>query len=61
MEKSIIKLLISTFFNVSANNFTMVLNRKEIVNKLIMKIVKELKRKNEYENQKLQKIKMEMF
>lgn len=34
----------------SANNFTMVLNRKELVKKLTMKMEKELKRKNKYEN-----------
>ena len=52
MEKSIVKPLTSTFFNVAANNFTMVLNRREISNKLTMKMVKEQKRKNRYEKSK---------
>ena len=52
MHASIIKPLVKTFFNVSANNFTMILNRKELANKLTMKMVKELKKKNRYENTK---------
>ena len=36
--------LSNTFFNVLANNFTLVLNRNEVAYKLTMKIVIELKR-----------------
>ena len=53
IRNTIVKPLINTFFNVSANNFTLVLNKKEIANKLTIKMVKELKRKNLYENTKL--------
>ena len=45
MNNSIVKPLMSTFFNVSAHTFIMTLNRKEMANKLIIKIVKELKKK----------------
>ena len=39
-----IKLLIKTCFNVSANNFNMLLNRREAVGKLILQIIKMRKR-----------------
>ena len=46
MKNTIVKPLINNLFNVSANDFTLALNRKEIANKLTMKMMKELKRKN---------------
>ena len=40
--------LVNTFFNVSTNNFTLLLNRREITKKITMKMVKDQKTKNRY-------------
>ena len=51
MLRFMIKPLINTHFNVSADNLTMVLNRREVTKKLSLKIVKELKKKNRCTNE----------
>ena len=45
IDNSTFELLVSTFFNATVSNFTLVLNRKEISTKLVVKITKDLKRK----------------
>ena len=50
MIKELINPLTSTFFNVTTNNFTMLLNRREVARKLTMKLVKEQKKKNRHAN-----------
>ena len=42
--------LINTLFNIGANNFTMLLNRKENAKKISLKMVKLMKQKNSYQN-----------
>jgi len=42
--------LISTLFNATANNFKIILNRREVAKKLSLKLVKEQKRKNRHVN-----------
>ena len=40
--------IVSTIFNIGANNFTMLLNRRENSLKISMKMVKLLKQKDKY-------------
>ena len=50
MMKKLINPLTITFFNVTTNNFTILLNRREVARKLTMKLVKALKKKNRCAN-----------
>ena len=50
MVNKLINPLTCTFFNVTTNNFTMLLNRRELARKITMKLVKEQKKKNRYMN-----------
>ena len=50
MVNKLINPLTCTFFNVTTNNFTMLLNRRELARKITMKLVKEQKKKNRYVN-----------
>lgn len=45
-----IKPLVQTYFNVTADNFTMLLNRRELSKNLTMKMVKDLKNKQRHVN-----------
>ena len=47
--------LMNTFFNVSTNSFTMLLNRSETTKKITLKMVKDQKTKNRYVNEKKSK------
>ena len=42
--------LSNTYFNLATNNFTMLLNRREVARKLTLKLVKEMKKKNKCAN-----------
>ena len=50
MIKELITPLSNTYFNLTANNFTMLLNRREVERKINFKSVKELKKNNRYVN-----------
>lgn len=45
MMKKLIKPLTTTFFNATANNFAILLNRREVARKLTIKLVKLRKKK----------------
>ena len=53
--KCAIKPLIKTYFNIEANNFTMLLNKKEVVKKLTLQMVKNQKKKGRRVNSLIQK------
>ena len=55
LMKHAINPLVTTYFNVSANNFTLVLNRRAVAKKLTLKMVKDLKKKERYANSLRQK------
>ena len=50
LMKYAINPLVTTYFNVSANNFTLVLNRRAVAKKLTLKMVKDLKKKERHAN-----------
>ena len=55
------KSLLSTFFNVTANDFSLPLNRRDVANKLRLKIVKELKKRKGAEIVKQNQIMRRMY
>lgn len=48
MHENFVPSLLSTFFNVAANNFAKLLNCKQMANKISLKMVKDMKNKNRH-------------